>query len=215
MTLIMGDPANWSCNDVSEWLNDYGFQKYSKLLCVDHKIDGQGLLNLTENDLKQPPIEIHVIGDVKRLIHNIKSLKTKSIQVPYGRKNGTLIQNGVFPLPSETVLQIVENANSSTDLSDIDCNVFASKAHHSQKHLDPEKKKAVLSVLYFFIGMYSTCYSIVVVQEKAPDQHKHPPLPDIFLNHFPQIAWAYRVSDAVLITLMVTWIIVVTLHKHR
>jgi hypothetical protein len=120
----MGDPANWSCNDVSEWLNDYGFQKYSKLLCVDHQIDGQGLLNLTENDLKQPPIEIRVIGDVKRLMHTIKSLKTKSIQVPYGRKNGTLLHNGVFPLPSETVLQIVENSNLSTDLSEIDCNVF-------------------------------------------------------------------------------------------
>jgi hypothetical protein len=87
---------------------------------VDHQIDGQGLLNLTENDLKQPPIEIRVIGDVKRLMHTIKSLKTKSIQVPYGRKNGTLLHNGVFPLPSETVLQIVENSNyhSLTSLQD-------------------------------------------------------------------------------------------------
>lgn len=72
------DPADWSANDVSEWLIEKGFQKYSQLLCVEHQIDGQGLLSLTEHDLKQPPIEIRVIGDVKRLMHSIKNIEDQN-----------------------------------------------------------------------------------------------------------------------------------------
>jgi hypothetical protein len=58
------------------------------------------------------------------------------------------------PVVIQPFTDIVENSNLSTDLSEIDCNVFASKAYQSQTHLDPEKKKAALSVLYFIIGMY-------------------------------------------------------------
>ena len=211
----MADPGKWSCNQVSEWLKDNGFQKYCTLLCDEHQIDGQSLLSLTENDLKQPPIEIHVIGDVKRLTHLIKCLKSKQYSYQNGRKNGTVSHNGVIPVPSETILQLVENATSETLLPE--CNGFANKQCNNQqiRNIDPEKRKTLIGVIYLLFGFFCTCYSIVIVQAKAPDQKIHPPLPDLFLNHFPQISWAYKVSDGVLISLMLTWIIIVILHKHR
>ncbi|VDI46428.1 Hypothetical predicted protein [Mytilus galloprovincialis] len=207
----MDDPTKWSCNEVSNWLTNNGFQKYCQLICVEHQIDGQGLLSLTENDLKQSPIEIRVLGDVKRLTHLIKSLKTKCV----GRSNGTVLYNGVIPMPRQTSLQMVDRINAPTDSSDIECNEFDRNITHHPRNLDPEKGKAALAVCYMIFGLLCTCYCIVVVQSKAPDQQKHPPLPDIFLNTFPQISWAPKLSEGAVLSLMVIWIIIAVLNKHR
>lgn len=203
------DPADWSVNDVSEWLIEKGFQQYSQLLCVEHQIDGQGLLSLTENDLKQPPIDIRVIGDVKRLMHRIKSLKTKTRSVSSDRNTSTFLSNGVLSLPLETVIP------TDDERAIIDESLVDRQQSNKTSKINQEKWKAGISLLYLVISMYITCFSIVIVQEKAPDQHKHPPLPDIFLNHFPQISWGYKVSDGMIISLTITWVTIVILHKQR
>lgn len=211
----MGDPWYWSCNEVSTWLKDRGFQNYCQLLCEEHQIDGQGLLNLTESDIKEPPIGIRVVGDVKRLIQCIKTLKLQS----NGRRNGIISTNtNLSQVPAETILQIGENdIHSTQELSDLQkvCNRLPHKNKQISRNGEPERQKALIGLVYMLLGLYCTCFSIVVVQAKAPDQHKHPPLPDVFLDHFPEISWAYKVTDTVLISLMMSWAIIVILHKHR
>lgn len=211
------DPADWSANDVSEWLIEKGFQKYSQLLCVEHQIDGQGLLSLTEHDLKQPPIEIRVIGDVKRLMHSIKTLKIKTRSVSSGRNTSTFLNNGVLSLPIETVIPTDDERIIIKDIApfEIDESLEERQQSNKPRKIDQEKWKAGISLLYLVIAMYITCFSIVIVQEKAPDQHKHPPLPDIFLNHFPQLSWGYKVTDGIIISLTITWVTIVILHKQR
>lgn len=51
---------NWSPRDVSDWLEEKGHSKYSKLLTEDHCIDGRALLLINETDLKTSPININV-----------------------------------------------------------------------------------------------------------------------------------------------------------
>lgn len=212
----MEGPLQWSCSDVSKWLKENGFQKYCQLLCEEHQIDGQGLLNLTESDLKQPPIGIRVIGDVKRLTCCIKNLKLN----PSGRKNGTITSSAnSVKVPSETFYQFIDiNAHSSLNgVCDIqiESNEFPLKSQQNSRNIEPERQKALMSLVYMLISLYCTCFSIVVVQAKAPDQQKHPPLPDLFLDHFPEVSWAYKVSDTILISLITIWSIIVILHKHR
>jgi hypothetical protein len=62
------------------------------------------LNNYYRETLKQPPIDIRVIGDVKRLMHRIKSLKTKTRSVSSDRNTSTFLSNGVLSLPLETVI---------------------------------------------------------------------------------------------------------------
>uniref|UniRef100_A0A8B9GSY4 Zgc:162183 n=1 Tax=Astyanax mexicanus TaxID=7994 RepID=A0A8B9GSY4_ASTMX len=56
----------WSCEQVSVWLKKEGFGEYVNLLCVKHRLDGAGLLSLTENDLRSPPLQLPLLGDIKR-----------------------------------------------------------------------------------------------------------------------------------------------------
>ncbi|XP_023221364.1 uncharacterized protein LOC111623115 [Centruroides sculpturatus] len=66
---------DWSTAEVSVWLEEKGFHNYVELLCEQHKIDGKALLTLTENDLKQPPLGMKVLGDIKRLMIAIHELQ--------------------------------------------------------------------------------------------------------------------------------------------
>ena len=53
---------NWNISDVGEWLCQNGLSQYKNLFCDQHKIDGPSLITLTIDDLRQPPVQITVLG---------------------------------------------------------------------------------------------------------------------------------------------------------
>ena len=67
--------TDWTTDDVSAWLNDVGFGSYSELLATQHRVDGRALLHMSESDLRQPPVSMDVLGDVKNLALCISHLK--------------------------------------------------------------------------------------------------------------------------------------------
>jgi len=67
--------SDWTTDDVSAWLSDVGFSSYSHLLTVEHRVDGRALLHMTESDLRQPPVSMSVLGDIKNLSLCICQLK--------------------------------------------------------------------------------------------------------------------------------------------
>ena len=71
----LGIVENWTCEGVGAWLESKDLGEYAPLLCSEHKIDGKALLTLTEDDLRSPPVNITVLGDVKRLVRSIIELK--------------------------------------------------------------------------------------------------------------------------------------------
>ncbi len=65
----------WSSKQVAVWLRDQGFREYVDLLCSKHRLDGASLLCLTETDLRSPPLELKVLGDIKRLMLAMRRLQ--------------------------------------------------------------------------------------------------------------------------------------------
>lgn len=59
---------SWSVKQVAEWLEAESFPDYVPLLCDQHRLDGPSLLSLTEGDLRTPPLQMTVLGDIKRLM---------------------------------------------------------------------------------------------------------------------------------------------------
>ena len=48
--------------------------------------------------------------------------------------------------------------------------------------LQPERFKAVLSMLYLLMVTWITSFVMVIVHDRVPDMKRYPPLPDIFLG---------------------------------
>lgn len=80
-------PDEWSCSDVYNWMNGNGFEPYATLFANDHKIDGKVLLSLTENDLRERPLQLNVLGDIKRLSKAIQKLNRRCPKLE-------IVQNG-------------------------------------------------------------------------------------------------------------------------
>ncbi|KAF8382388.1 hypothetical protein PRIPAC_71530 [Pristionchus pacificus] len=73
-----GTANTWTVNQVSSWLRHNGFDKYASEF-VKHEIDGSVLLSITESDLREKPLSISSLGDIKRLGGFIDRLKTIQI----------------------------------------------------------------------------------------------------------------------------------------
>ena len=71
--------ADWTPEDVAAWLSEVGFGIYSELLTVQHRVDGRALLHVSESDLRQPPVAMTVLGDIKNLALCISQLKASCI----------------------------------------------------------------------------------------------------------------------------------------
>lgn len=65
---VDGDVSRWSVQQVGQWLETEGFPDYVPMLCDQHRLDGQSLLSLREDDLRKPPLQMTVLGDIKRII---------------------------------------------------------------------------------------------------------------------------------------------------
>ncbi|KAJ9445381.1 Sphingomyelin synthase-related 1 [Diplonema papillatum] len=85
--LPMKAVATWSSLDVSDWLRESGLGEYVTKFS-EQRIDGSVLLAMAESDLRQPPLAIPRVGDIKRISHAIAALrgiKTRE-QTTYDRR---------------------------------------------------------------------------------------------------------------------------------
>ena len=69
--------ADWSCSDVTHWLEDTGHEQYVSVF-QEHDIDGKALLALKEDDNIQPT-QKPKIGPYKRLFISIKKLQRENL----------------------------------------------------------------------------------------------------------------------------------------
>ncbi|KAJ8248428.1 hypothetical protein GJAV_G00241920 [Gymnothorax javanicus] len=69
---------HWGPKQVASWLTEEGFGEYTDLLCTQHRLDGASLLTLTEYDLRSPPLEMRVLGDIKRLMLSLQRLQNRN-----------------------------------------------------------------------------------------------------------------------------------------
>nr|XP_030718547.1 sphingomyelin synthase-related protein 1 isoform X2 [Globicephala melas] len=181
----------WTTKHVAVWLKDEGFFEYVDILCNKHRLDGITLLTLTEYDLRSPPLEIKVLGDIKRLMLSVRKLQKIHIDVLEEMGyNSDSPMSSMSPFIS--ALQNAEwlcNGEPSHDcdgpIADLNSDQYQyvnGKNKHSIRRLDPEYWKTILSCIYVFIVFGFTSFIMVIVHERVPDMQTYPPLPDIFLD---------------------------------
>ncbi|XP_066528078.1 sphingomyelin synthase-related protein 1 [Hoplias malabaricus] len=211
----------WSSQQVSFWLKDQGFAKYVDLLCVKHKLDGAGLLNLTENDLRSPPLQLPLLGDIKRLTLALKTLQRQhTLTHTYSRKPNSLSPSRVYkPKHYLYHAQVGGDCNgtakAATFVREDSCDGYSNEKCKGHGDLDPEYWKTALIFVYVTLVFGITSFIMVLVHEKVPDIHTYPPLPDIFLDSVPRIPWAFAMAEACAVVLGCILLLTLLLHKHR
>ena len=197
--------ASWDVNKVRQWLSQNGFDLYADLFCKIHKIDGMCLLNLSERDLKEPPMKIEILGDVKRLWLAIVELRNsrgnyRKATLNYSRtstpddlKSGADFSDGRI---------LTDYSDSDTDPPEIFSRVG-------------DKGRTLLSIVYCFLVLIITALTMTVVHDRVPDMNRYPPLPDIFLDNMPLVPWAFYICELSASIMGFILAVVIILHKHR
>uniref|UniRef100_A0AAY3ZUD8 Sphingomyelin synthase-related protein 1 n=1 Tax=Denticeps clupeoides TaxID=299321 RepID=A0AAY3ZUD8_9TELE len=188
--------GTWTCEQVGHWLENEGFSDYVDLLCREHRLDGPGLLSLTEADLCSPPLRLEVLGDIKRLVLAVRRLQ---------RENPAALQE----------LGITSAGGHFGDCQRHGLPDSPPGQREGAVRLDPEYWKTALSVVYVLLVFGITSFVMVIVHERVPDMRTYPPLPDIFLDSVPRIPWAFAMAEACGLILCSIWLLVLLLHKYR
>ncbi|RZF37709.1 hypothetical protein LSTR_LSTR003120 [Laodelphax striatellus] len=208
----------WSIEDVEKWLKMKGYGSCAPVF-RNQMIDGRALLLLNENDLKST--NQLTLGHVKNLSWEIRQLKIDSRQL--------LLDHGYDPINLQTVSRA---SNATIQRPDVDQVLSAysvsgdyeylqnSSSHQSSEdgrasELRPEFSKALIALAYLFVVTWITAFVMVIVHDRVPDMKRYPPLPDIFLDNVPHIPWAFHMCEWTGTLLLVIWMVVLLLHKHR
>ncbi|XP_063073912.1 sphingomyelin synthase-related protein 1-like [Engraulis encrasicolus] len=221
-----GDVGSWGVEQVARWLEAEGFPDYVPLLCDQHRLDGPSLLSLREDDLRTPPLQMTVLGDIKRLMlamtrlqcrhpltvhelglthhieHDMQGTKYSAVQCN-GRHESHVSEGTAY-----------SRLQPSFQRSSEQWHPFANGKWRNTR-LDPEYWKTALSAVYAMFVCGVTAFVMVIVHERVPDMRTYPPLPDIFLDSVPRIPWAFAMAEVCGLTLGIMFILVLLLHKHR
>lgn len=186
--------STWSCLQVAKWLEDEGFGDYVDLLCNQHRLDGLGVLALTEADLRGSPLGLTVLGDIKRMAVALRRLQrqNRAQLEELGLQAAAFTVNSVGPGwrcndedDSGTELRL-RSSGDRYRYGTATCYAHSNGRCRQQQQLagrlDPEVWKTVLSALYVFFVFGFTSFVMVIVHERVPDMRTYPPLPDIFLD---------------------------------
>ena len=195
------ETLQWTTRDTASWLEKNGFKEYIQLLTCTHKIDGKALLLLTEKDLRTPPLQIQVLGDLKRLWWKISQLQRHE-------SPNTLPINGYSKRYS---IDYLNDCNPKVELKEeqVDDAIACQISSVSNTW------RTLLSFLYAFLVFCVTAFVMTVVHDRVPDMKKYPPLPDIVLDSVPLIPGAFMMCEFTGIVLSTIWLTVIFLHKHR
>ncbi|XP_075528467.1 sphingomyelin synthase related [Dermacentor variabilis] len=223
----------WTVGEVGEWLHDVGLGRYEATF-DEHLIDGRALLTISESDLRKPPLEIRLLGDIKNLMICIRELQWQNVAAVR-----QLLGPGEL-VPASTAAQTMSRRNStrkrrgssdgtapSTDVSfeyDDDENTddgysvgtaAANGGACKQRRFKPEIWKTVVGMLYFLAVTWITAIVMVIVHDRVPDMQTYPPLPDIFLDNVPHIPWAFAMCEFTGLVLFIVWVCILVCHRHR
>uniref|UniRef100_A0AC34RJR7 Sphingomyelin synthase-like domain-containing protein n=1 Tax=Panagrolaimus sp. JU765 TaxID=591449 RepID=A0AC34RJR7_9BILA len=189
-------------------------------------VDGPALLLMTEDDLRQPPLSLSCLGDIKRLGKLLNDLK--AIQTP--------IENGIV----DDKLKVDDNLNSIEEIAQQTPGMVNSvtkvttsttfDGYHTFRmitreefirHIEsPDTKvksllKLALAFMYCSISLFTTAFVMVIVHDRVPDMKLYPPLPDLVLDNLPLIPWAFELCEMIGVCMAIIWLTILIFHKER
>lgn len=165
---------SWTVNDVEKWLCSLNLSNFVDKFCNENGIDGLTLLLMKEDDLKQAPLAIKRLVDVKKLWYHIRLLQCQHEQ--------TLSQPSFFPenhfSDTEDTTKHNHSALSPTHLLQSNEHTMFSSCpiHTPAKSLiyasKGEKRKLLVSFIYALISGIWTSFIMVVVHNRVPNVQK-------------------------------------------
>jgi len=227
--------SQWTCQQTKDWLIKIGLSQYVGLLCDSHHIDGTALLMLQEEDLRKPPLEMKILGDIKKLSFHLNQLRYEfqcSEKVRYCLNRSQITQRTArtnssssdSESPSHFDSHFSEHSPNGHAVGSgggrhlLLCASCESPLHRNSNiatNLKPERWKAGLAIFYALLVSWFTALVMTLVHDRVPDMNKYPPLPDLILDNIPHIPWAFDMCEVCGMVLMVVWILVLLFHKHR
>lgn len=232
-----GSALTWTIGDVRIWLTELGLARYTKVFCDQHKIDGPALLMIQEQDLRQPPLQLEVVGDIKKLVYYIAALKFNLVYPDAQTKyclnpslslsplgTGPQTQRDHSPDKWSNTLDLSSSDESSSGrepagrlagLASSPSDGFHGVKSNIASNPPPERWKLGIAVVYGLFVSWLTAVTMTIVHDRVPDMNKYPPLPDIILDNVPHIPWAFEMAELSGMTLLTIWILVIIFHRHR
>ncbi|CAF2919136.1 unnamed protein product [Rotaria sp. Silwood2] len=224
---------SWTTNDVEQWLCSINLSNFIDKFCKQNGIDGLTLLLMKENDLKQEPLAIQRLVDIKKLWYHIRILQCKqndfysplniSTSCLFNENNeqqidlfqtlkqqnyvdNTLKHNHSSLSPTHLRESNVHNTYNSCQISNQQKSIL--------NKLNGEKQKLLVSFIYALVSGIWTSFIMVVVHNRVPNVQKYPPLPDLFLDNIPHISWAYAVSEYIIVVMSFIFLLILMFHKY-
>ncbi|CAI5456014.1 unnamed protein product [Caenorhabditis angaria] len=223
------DVSFWSYNDVENWLKSIKMEKYAKLLVHEHKVDGKCLLSITDEDLKNPPVAIKCLGDIKQIMFGIEQLTARSraateLLVEFNEQNHVQI-SGEDILTTTRKSEVVSDQDSllntlSRSVDGLSTVQLISRDEiirqvESPDTLTKSVAKLFIAFLYSLSSFLITAFVMVLVHDRVPDTKTYPPLPDIVLDNVPHIPWAFDMCEIIGMILSIIWFTILLFHKER
>ncbi|CAJ0575798.1 unnamed protein product, partial [Mesorhabditis spiculigera] len=220
------DVLRWGAPEVHAWLVSIGFERYAQLLADEHSIDGKTLLLLSEDDLREKPLQLNNLGDIKRLGFEIAQLRSRyngfhvnpkspseDVLLCVDYEKTTDVQVAGKTVPIKTIdTAIVTNDELADTLSA--CGDVHGIHLISREELIRSVELAI-AFIYCLGSLLITAFVMVIVHDRVPDMKTYPPLPDIVLDNLPLIPWAFDMAEMIGLVLCTIWGCVLLFHKHR
>eukprot|EP00061_Rhincodon_typus_P016277 g44400.t1 len=204
--------VEWSPKDVLAWLTEHGMQEYTD--AFQNKLDGQGLLKLSQEDFQRPPLSLVASDNGQQLLEKIETLKMEHhIEVhKNGHANGHLNMGSV-------------NAGSENDIHNKTKRTGLANGYRKEMIQIPmpeleqlrfslEWWKTGVAFLYALSCFLLTTVMISVVHERVPPKEEQPPLPDKFFDYFNRVEWAFSICEINGMILVGLWLVQWVLMKY-
>ena len=202
--------TEWTVDDVADWLKRKHFSEQIANKFMRHQIDGIALSMLTEKDLRDTPLSLPLLGDIKHLAYEISKLQ---------ESEGTNFRfSSLYMHRSPTRPHRFDSELSNASDQDFPIYSEPQTSEINGKFCcnpKPEFLKLIISAVYCYTVFLVTAFSMAVVHDRVPDMKKYPPLPDIVLDNLPHIPWAFSMCELTGIILSVITTVVLIFHKHR
>lgn len=183
---------SWTVDDVEQWLNSINLSKFIDKFCKQNGIDGLTLLLMKEDDLRQSPLSIERLSDIKKLWYHIRLLQNQendfysplnlSISNSYNENNeqmhflsSTTTQQKRF---DDDTIKHNHSSLSPTHLLESNAhNIYSScRINTKQKPIYNtsigEKRKLLVSFIYALISGIWSSFIMVVVHNRVPNVQK-------------------------------------------
>ena len=152
---------SWTTDDVEKWLCELNLSKFVDKFCKQNGIDGLTLLLMKEDDLKQSPLLIERLCDIKKLWYHIRLLQCK--------------HNEFYSTLNDEKIKQNHSSLSPTNLLDATATQYEICNHQEKpifKTLKGEKRKTLVSFFYALLSGIWTSFIMVVVHNRVPNVEK-------------------------------------------